>query len=101
MVGAIGTFTVNGKQVGGFRGWTVFVETLEPVHSWVVAAGWWLFEKINCPVTATFFSEEGEGMEPLRVEEVILELPEHYILDKLLLFPLKMTFDRKFDWRHE
>ena len=100
LCGEIGKLVVDGEQVGGFRGWTVFVETKPPVCSWVMVAGYWLFKRIDGKVRASFYSGEDQ-LELIYESDASIELPDEYPLDKMILDPVKISFERKFDWRHE
>jgi len=100
LTGEIGKIVQDGKQVGGIRGWTVFVQTKPPIYSYVVAAGYWMTEKIASKVvTVEFYSQENGAMNLVCDKEGTLELPEEYVLDKLILETLKITFKDNFDWR--
>lgn len=102
MAGEIGKWVIDGKQVGGFRGWTAIVELTPPVHSKVIASGFWMLEKINTDkVMASFYYQEEENSLMLICErEAIIHLPEDYPLDKLVIEPVEMTFEEDFDWRY-
>lgn len=99
MVGEIGKWIIDGKQVGGFRAWTAFVQIKPPIKSRVIAAGFWMFEKSNTDkVTASFYWED-DGLNLVCEREAIIHLPEDYPLDKLVIQPVEMTFEEDFDWR--
>lgn len=100
MIGEIGKWMINGKQVGGFRNWTAIVELTPPIHSKVIASGFWMLNKINTDkVIASFYYEEGDGLKLVCEREAIIHLPEDYPLDKLIIKPVEMTFEEDFDWR--
>ena len=100
MIGEIGKFVLDGKQVGGFRNWTVFVQTVPPIKSWVVASGFWLLEQLPTDrVIACFYAEGQKELFLIRSEEAIIKLPDKYDLDILIIEPIEMTFEKDFDWR--
>lgn len=100
MTGEIGKWEIDGKQVGGFRGWTVAIRTKPPIKSRVVAEVFWVLEEINTDKVIASFYREGNGTLNLICErEVIIRLPENYPLDELILSPIEMTFEEDFDWR--
>ena len=100
MAGEIGKWVVDGKQVGGFRGWTAFVQPEPPARSRIIASGFWMLEKINTnKVIASFYFEGAVGLKLIHERESIIHLPEDYPLDKLVLMPVEMTFEEEFDWR--
>ena len=102
LTGEIGKLELNGKEVGGFRGWTVFVHFEPPIHSWVMLTGYWLFKRIYGPVKALFYSEDDHGnLRLVREYEVTIELPDEYPLDEMILDPVKLSFDKEFDWREQ
>ena len=47
MTGEVGTFEINGEQIGGVRGWVTYVELKPPIHSYVMAAGFWIVRPIE------------------------------------------------------
>lgn len=99
MTGEIGKWVIDGKQVGGFRNWTVFVHIEPPIRSRVIASGFWMLKQINTDkVTASFYYEDN-GLKLVCEREAIIHLPEDYPLDKLILTPIEMTFEEEFDWR--
>ena len=100
MTGEIGKWVVDGKQVGGFRNWTVFVHYKPPIKSWVIASGWWMLEKVNTnKLIASFYVEDAGKFQLIREGGVIVNLPPDYALDTLILEPMKMAFETDFDWR--
>lgn len=101
LIGEIGKFVLDGKQVGGFRNWTTFVQTESPIKSWVIASGWWMLERVNTNhFEAVFYTiDEDEPFEIYR-KEAIIKLPEDYSLDKLVIQPIEITFPQDFDWRY-
>lgn len=100
MAGEIGKWVVDGKQVGGFRGWTVFVQTVPPIRSRVIAAAFWVLEEINTDkVVASFYREDGDSLKLICKREANIKLPKDYELDKLIIKPVEMTFEEDFDWR--
>ena len=100
LTGEIGKWVVDGKQVGGFRAWTVFVNYKPPARSWVIAAGFWMLSKINTSkVIASFYYEDGDSLKLAYKRDANINLPKDYELDKLIIKPVKMTFEEDFDWR--
>ena len=100
MTGEIGKLTLDGKQVGGFRNWTTFVQIKPPIKSWVIASGWWMLEKTDTnKLIASFYAEGAGKLQLIREGEVIIDLPPDYALDTLIVEPIKMTFETDFDWR--
>lgn len=100
MTGEIGKWVIDGKQVGGFRNWTAFVQIVVPIKSWVIAAGFWMLEEINTDkVLASFYYEENDKLNLLCEREATIHLPKSYPLDKLVVIPVEMTFEEEFDWR--
>lgn len=102
LCGEIGKLELDGVEVGGFRGWTVFVHTEPPIHSWVVMTGYWLFQRVYGKVTASFFGEDDNGNMALVCQrEATIELPDEYSLNEMILDPATLTFDEEFDWREQ
>ena len=100
MTGEIGKFILDGKQVGGIRNWTVFIQIKPSIKSRVEASGWWMLEKVNTNKLHAEFYAEGAGVLDLIKEgEVIVDLPPDYALDTLIIKPLKINFETDFDWR--
>jgi len=100
MTGDIGKLTLDGKQVGGFRNWTVFIHLKPPIKSRVVASGWWMLEKVNTnKLVANFYAEDAGKLQLIREGEVIINLPPDYALDTLIVEPVEITFEEDFDWR--
>ena len=100
MTGEIGKWVIDGKQVGGFRNWTAFVQIKPPIKSWVWASGFWMLNKINTDrVIASFYYEDDDSLKLVCEREAILHLPESYPLDELVIEPVEMTFEEDFDWR--
>ena len=100
LIGEIGKWVIDGKQVGGFRNWTVFVQIKPPIKSRVIASGFWMLNKINTDrVIASFYYEDNDKLNLVCEREAIVHLPEDYPLDKLVLIPVEMTFEEDFDWR--
>lgn len=100
MTGEIGKLILDGKQVGGFRNWTAIVELTSPVHSKVIASGYWMLEKVNTDrLIAKFYAEGAGKLQLIREEEVSINLPPDYALDTLIPEPMKMEFEHDFDWR--
>ena len=101
MIGEIGKWVIDGKQVGGFRNWTAFVQIVPPIKSWVIVSGFWMLEKINTDrVIVSFYYQEDDSLSLVCEREAIIHLPEDYPLDKLVLTPVEMTFEEEFDWRY-
>ena len=100
MTGEIGKLTLDGKQVGGFRNWTAFVQIKPPIKSWVIASGFWMLEKVNTnKLHADFYAEDNGELQLIKEGEVIVNLPLDYALDTLIVEPIEMTFEQDFDWR--
>lgn len=100
MIGEIGKWVIDSKQVGGFRNWTTFVHIVPPIKSWVIASGFWMLNKINTDkVVASFYYEDNDKLNLICEREAIIHLPEDYPLDKLVIQPVEMTFGEDFDWR--
>ena len=101
LTGPVGKLTIDGEQVGGFRGWTTFVHIKPPIYSWVVAAGYWI-DKVtkSKEATAEFYYEDDEGnLKVLYESKVHLDLPETYPVGRMILDQLKISFKDNFDWR--
>ena len=100
LTGEIGKLTLDGRQVGGIRNWTAFVQIKPPTKSWVIASGYWILEKVNTnKLQAEFYSEGAGVLNLIKEGEVIVNLPPDYALDTLIVEPLTMTFKTDFDWR--
>jgi len=100
MIGEIGKLVLDGKQVGGFRNWTTFVQIVPPIKSWVIASAFWMEERVSADkVMASFYCEDSGKLKLVCEREATLHLPEEYPLDELVLIPVKMTFEEDFDWR--
>lgn len=100
LIGEIGKWIIDGKQVGGFRNWTTFVHYKPPIKSRVIASGFWMLEEIKTDkVIALFYYEEDGEYKLVCEREAIIHLPEDYLLDKLIVRPVEMTFGEDFDWR--
>lgn len=100
MTGEIGKLILDGKQVGGIRNWTAFVQIVPPIKSWVVASGWWMLEKVDTNKLKVKFYAEGAGkLQLIREEEAIVNFPPDYALDTLITEPIEIKFGYDFDWR--
>ena len=100
LTGEIGKLALDGKQVGGFRNWTAFVQIKPPIKSWVIASGFWMLSKTNTDkVMASFFCQDGDTLKLICKREAVVHLPETYPLDKLVIKPTEITFEEDFDWR--
>ena len=101
LTGEIGKLVIDGNQVGGLRGWTVFVETKPPIRSWVTAAGFWMRKIIETDkVLASFYRKDESGELKLVCERMAtIKLPESYPFDVVVPIVVELTFDEDFDWR--
>jgi len=101
LTGEIGKLVIDGVQVGGLRGWTVFVETKPPIRSWVTAAGFWMRRIIETDkVEASFYRKTESGELKLVYESMAtIKLPKSYPFDVVVPEVVKLTFDVDFDWR--
>ena len=98
MTGEIGKLSFNGEQVGGFKYWTAIVK-INPLHSHVIASQFWMLKKVDTDhLKAEFYTEVSDSLKLVHSEDVIINLPEHE-LDKMITKPLRIDFERSFDWR--
>jgi len=96
MTGYIGVWLLGDKQVGGFKGWTTII-TKQPIHSKVIASGFWMLEApADNKFLARFYNDD---MDLVLEKEAIVHLPETYLLDTFIVRRVEIDFADDFDWR--
>lgn len=101
MTGEIGTFSIDGEQVGGFKYWTAS-HNRNTGQTRVIASQFWLFEKPTPELTADFYYEEDEQLKPIYTRKVKVDFPNDvdspdFEFNKKITEVIEMDLGR-FDW---
>lgn len=97
LTGEIGKLSINGKQVGGFRNWRVVIDR-DTRKTDIYTTSYWMLEKPDTNMTASFYAELNKRLKIVKEGEVILNLPDNYPLGTNIKTPLKMSFKEGTSW---
>ena len=95
MYGEIGKLEIGDRQIGGFGTWHIETQIYtKPNRSYTKATAdyFWLFEKPEGEVKASFFTSLNGALILTQQSQVYLELPNEYPLDIKIQLPLMMVF---------